>query len=111
MNRVDEVFLQSFGGHVDTPAYDKDISDTDLNINQRVAQFLMLLQQLDESEGGLDALPDPELSEIISGALGVCGFVDPNEAREVVAMVLEALEKRDAVLEAASSGSSPWARN
>jgi len=111
MNKVDEVFLQSFGGHVDTPAYDKDISDTDLNINQRVAQFLMLLQQLDESEGGLEALPDPELSEIISGALGVCGFVDPNEAREVVAMVLEALEKRDAVLEAASSGSSPWARN
>src|SRR5664279_3797304 len=111
MNKVDEVFLQSFGEHADTPAYDKDISDTDLNINQRVAQFLMLLQQLDESEGGLEALPEPELSEIISGALGVCGFVDPNEAREVVAMVFEALEKRDAVLEAASSGSSPWARN
>jgi len=111
MNKVDEVFLQSIGERVDTPAHGMDIPDTDLNINQRVAQFLMLLQQLDESAGGLEALPDAELSEIVSGALGVCGFVDPNEAREVVATVLEVLEKRGAVLEAASSGSSPWARN
>jgi hypothetical protein len=59
----------------------------------------------------LEALPDPELSEIISGALGVCGFVDPNEAREVVAMVLEALEKRDPLPEVASFTSTPFARN
>jgi hypothetical protein len=111
MNKVDEVFLQSFGEHVDSLANGKDISDTDLNLNQRVAQFLTILQQLDESAGGLEALSDPELSEIVSGALGVCGFVDPNEAREVVATVLEVLEKRDPLPEVASFGSSPLARN
>lgn len=111
MNKVDEVFLQSFGEQVDSPANGQDISHTDLNINQRVSQFLMLLQQLDESAGGLEALPDPELSEIVSSALGVCGFVDPNEAREVVATVLEVLEKRDAALQAAGSGSTSFARN
>jgi hypothetical protein len=111
MNKVDEVFLQSFGEHVDSPAYGKDISDTDLTINQRVALFLMLLQQLDESAGGLEALPVPELSEIVSSALGLCGFVDPNEGREVVGAVLEALEKRDPLPEVASSGTSPLARN
>lgn len=111
MNKVDEVLLQSFGKQVDTPAKGKNIPDADLNINQRVAQFLMLLQQLDESAGGLESLPDAELSEIVSSALGMCGFVDPNEAREVVATVLEVLEKRDAALQAAGSGSTSFARN
>ncbi len=112
MDKVDEAFLQSFGEHAGPgPAYGRDVSVQDLNINQRVSQFLMLLQQLDESAGGLEALPSSELSEIVSGALGVCGFVDPNEAREVLATVLEVLEKRDPILEVASSGSSPFARN
>ena len=111
MDKVDEVFLRSFEEHAPSPAYGTDVSVQDLNINQRVAQFLMLLHQLDESAGGLEALPASELSEIVSGALGVCGFVDPDEAREVVATVLEVLEKREPILEVASSGSSPFARN
>ena len=85
------------------------VPDQDLNINQRVAQFLMLLQQLDESAGGLGTLAAPEVSEIVSSALGVCGFVDPNETREVIATVLEVLEKQRASPEVASAGSSPSA--
>lgn len=112
MDKVDEIFLRSFEEHAGpSPAYDADVSVQDLNINQRVTQFLMILQQLDESSGGLEALPSHELSEIVSGALELCGFADPNEAREVIAAVLEVLEQREPLLEVASSGSSPFARN
>ncbi len=40
-----------------------------------------LLQQLNESAEGLEALPEPELSEIVSSAIRVCGFIDPIEVR------------------------------
>jgi hypothetical protein len=75
-------------------------SDSDLHIqDKRVAQLLVLLQQIDESAEGLDALPKPELSEIVSSAIGVCGFVDPIEAREVIATVLDALDIQDPIPE------------
>ena len=54
---------------------------------------MMLLQQIDESARGLDDVPMDELSEMVSSALGLCGFVDPNEARDAIAQVLEAIEK------------------
>ncbi len=71
------------------------VSDGDLNINQRMAQLMMLLQQIDESARGLDEVPMDELSEMVASALGVCGFVDPNEARDAIAQVLEAIERTD----------------
>jgi hypothetical protein len=112
MDKVDEGFLRCFreqrgSGH----ANGLDVSDEDLNINQRLAKFLMLLQQLDECAGGLGALPPSELSEVVASALGVCGFVDPKETREVVATVLDVLKKPEPIPEVVSFGSSPFARS
>ncbi len=111
MDKGDEAFLQCFreqGGP--SHANGLDVSDEDLNISQRVAKFLMLLQQLDESAGGLGSLSPVEVSEIVSGALGVCGFVDPKETREVIATVLDALKKPEPIPEVASARASPFAR-
>ena len=77
------VFAKTF------PNSDSDIQD------KRVAQLLVLLEQLDESAGGLGALPEPELGEVVSSAVRLCGFLNPIEARYVIATVLEALEMRD----------------
>jgi hypothetical protein len=93
------------------PAFGESISDPDWNINQRVAQLLMLLQQLDECSGGLGTLPAPELSEVVSSALGLCGFVDPIEARDVIATILEAVESPDSTAEVLRFGSAPVRRN
>ncbi len=112
MDKVDAGFLRSRGEHDGpSPAYDWDGLDQDLNINQRVAQFLTLMQRVDESAGGLRTLAAPEVREIVSSALGVCGFVNPNETREVIDTVLEVLENRERVPEVASADSSPLPRN
>jgi hypothetical protein len=76
------VFAKTF------PNSDSDIQD------KRVAQLLVLLQQLDESAGGLGVFPEPELREVVSSAVRLCGFLDPIELRDWIATVLEALEMR-----------------
>jgi hypothetical protein len=38
------------------------------------------------------AYSEPELSEIISGAVGMCGFVNPIEAQDVIDVVLEVIQ-------------------
>jgi hypothetical protein len=68
-------------------------SDSDIQ-DKRVAQLMVLLQQLDESAGGLGAFPEPELREVVSSAVRLCGFLNPIEVRDVIATVLEALEMR-----------------
>jgi hypothetical protein len=75
-------------------------SDSDWDVqDKRVAQLLVLLQQLHESAGGLRALPKPELSEVVSSAVRLCGFVNPIEARDVIDTVLAALEMKDPIPE------------
>jgi hypothetical protein len=101
MDKVDKVFLHSSAQHIcPNPAFGKTVSDADFYIkDKRVAQLLVLLQQLHESAGGLGALPKPELSEVVSSAVGVCGFVNPNEARDVIVTVLDAIEMQDPIPE------------
>jgi hypothetical protein len=78
----------------------KACSDSPLSLDdKRVGRLLLLLQQLQESAGRLAALPRPELDEIVSSAVRLCGFVNPIEEREVVTTVLGALEIEDSVLE------------
>jgi hypothetical protein len=67
--------------------------------DKRVAQLLVLLRQLNDCSGGLAALPKSELVEIISSAVGICGFLNPLEAHDVIATVLDALEIRDPIPE------------
>jgi hypothetical protein len=96
MDKVDALFLHSSVEHMGlNRVFGKTCSDSDLQIHDtRVDQLLVLLEQLDETAEGLEKLPKPELSEIVSSAIRMCGFVDPIEAREVIAIVLDAIEIR-----------------
>jgi hypothetical protein len=67
--------------------------------DKRVAQLLVLLRQLQRSAGGLCGLPRPELTEIVSSAAHLCGFVNPIESREVITSVLDALEMKEPMSE------------
>jgi hypothetical protein len=94
MDKAIQLFFHSFaeprrpnhavaGVYFDAPLYIKD---------KRVAQLSVLLRQLQESVGGLGALPKPELFEIISSAVQLCGFVNPNEMQAVIVTVLDAFD-------------------
>jgi len=48
---------------------------------------------------GLGALPETELGEVIASAVRLCGFLNPIEARDVSATVLEALKMEDPIPE------------
>jgi hypothetical protein len=79
-------------------------SETDSRPNlhvkdRRIARLLILLRQINESTGGLAAFPNPQVSEIVSCAVRLCGLGSSTEAKEVVAAVLEALEIQDAIRE------------
>jgi hypothetical protein len=97
MDKANKFILDAPAVHTwSSSAFSTACSDPDLHIqDQRVSQLLVLLQQIDESAGGLEALPKRELSEIVSSAIRVCGFVDPIEARDVIATVLDAIGVQD----------------
>ena len=79
-------------------AFGKAYSDARLYLkDQRVSQLVVLLQQVQESAGGLGALPQPQLNEIVASAVRLCGFANPILAEDVIATVLEAFEMRDSI--------------
>ncbi|MGA8273064.1 MAG: hypothetical protein WB919_15990 [Candidatus Sulfotelmatobacter sp.] len=63
--------------------------------DMRLARLVMLLRQLHECVDGLGRLPKPELNEIVSSAVRMCGFEDPIEAGDVTDAVLDAIEVQD----------------
>ncbi|MHB8216364.1 MAG: hypothetical protein ACYDDS_09820 [Candidatus Sulfotelmatobacter sp.] len=65
--------------------------------DMRLPLLLVLLEQLDEHVHRLEGLPEFELSEIVSAAVRVCGFVEPMEALQAISTVLQELEMRDPV--------------
>lgn len=99
MNKVGKPFLLYFPEQIcPNAALSRTYSDSSLYLkDQRVAQLLLLLQLLHRNVGGLTELPRPELSEIISSAVGVCGFINPSEAQDVIAIVLNAIEMEDQI--------------
>jgi hypothetical protein len=105
MDKVDALFLHFSVEHMcPNRVFRKTCSDSDLQIHdKRVARLLVLLQLLNESAEGLQALPEPELGEIVSSAIRMSGFVDPIEARDVTAVVLDAIEMQDLIPEEAAS--------
>jgi hypothetical protein len=87
--------FRGFSAHDARPGHTfaKACSEAALYLKDRkVAQLLLLLRQLNETTGGLVALPKAELREVVSSAVGVSGFVNPLEVQEVIAAVLEAFE-------------------
>ena|SRR6478672_11590304 len=101
MDTGNRLFLLSYLEHISpNNAFGKAFSNSNWDIqDKRVAQLLVLLQQLDESAGGVGGLPEPELREVVSSAVRLSGFLNPIEARDVIATVLEALEMRAPILE------------
>jgi hypothetical protein len=97
MGKLDESFLYSSAEQMySSAALGKIYSDSHLHLkDRRVAQLLVLLRLLHQSPGGLRAVPMPELHEIVTCAVRLSDFVNPAEARTVVATVLEALETPD----------------
>jgi hypothetical protein len=98
MDKVDALFLHSSVEHMSlNRVFGKTCSDSDLQIHDtRVARLLVLLQQLDESAEGLGG-------ESVCSVIRVCGFVDPIEARDVIAIVLDAIAMQDLIPEGAAS--------
>jgi hypothetical protein len=101
MNKGNRLLLHSSPEHVSpNNAFDIALPPSDLDIqDNRVVQLLVLLQQLNTSAGGLGALPDTELGEVIASAVRLCGFLNPIEERDVSATVLEALKMKDPIPE------------
>ena len=62
--------------------------------------MLGVLHELGEFVAGLEELPNAELSDLVSGAILACGFVDPKEARYAIAAVLETMEGGNPISEA-----------
>jgi len=76
-----------------TSAVARAYSDSALYLkDKRVAQLVLLLRLLHQDVGRFAELPKPELSEIISSAVGMCGFVNPIEAQDVIDTVLEVIQ-------------------
>jgi hypothetical protein len=68
-------------------------SDSSLYLkDKRVAQLVLLLRLLHRDVGEFATLPQSELREIISSAVGVCGVANPVEAQDVIEVVLEVFE-------------------
>ena len=103
MDKVNVLFLHSSVEHLcPNRGFGKACSDLHVDF-RRAARLLVLLQQLDESVGGLKTLPEPELSEIVSTAIRVSGFVDLIEAGDVIAVVLDAIKMQDPIREGVTS--------
>jgi hypothetical protein len=103
MDKLDALLLYFAVEHMCAgQAFDKTCADLHVD-DKRVAWLLVLVKQLDESAAGLEMLHEPELNEIVSSAIRVCGFVDPIEARDVIAIVLDAIEMQAPIREEAAS--------
>jgi len=103
MEKLDAMLLYFAVEHICTSqAFDETSADLHVD-DKRVARLLVLLKQLKESSAGLEALPEPVRSEIVSSAIQVCGFVDPIEARDVLAIVLDVIEMQAPIREEAAS--------
>jgi hypothetical protein len=94
MDKINNLLVDSSVVQIFPDTAFDSFSNSDVYIpDKRVASLLILLQQLDEAAAGLGALPEPELGEIVSSAIHLCGFADPIEARDVIAAVLDALKE------------------
>jgi hypothetical protein len=103
MDKLNEVFLHSCVQHIwANQPFENACADLHVN-DKRVARLVVVLKQLHESAEGLEALPEPEGSEIVSSAIRLSGFVDPVEARYVIAIVLDAIEMKSPIPEEGAS--------
>ncbi len=65
--------------------------------DERMARLLLLLRQLHDSTGSFWVFPNSELRDVIACAVGLCGFYNPVEARDVVSAIVEAIGPEDPI--------------
>lgn len=68
------------------PAVPLAITDT------RVAQLLVVLEEIDSHVKKLEAYSDRQLSDLVVDAALACGFSDPAEAQNAIGAILRAIE-------------------
>jgi hypothetical protein len=97
MHKISDPFPLSSAGKLGPDRAHRSVYyDSSLHIkDHRISELLLLLQRVQESTGGLGALPELQLTEIVTGAVSLCGFVNPVLAQDVIATVLESLEMED----------------
>jgi hypothetical protein len=97
MYKLSDPFPHSFAGQLAPDRARGNVySDSSLHIkDHRVSQLLVLLQRIQESTGGLGTLPEPQLTEIVTSAVSLCGFVNPVAAQDVIDTILESVEMED----------------
>lgn len=82
------------------PEFDAGRSDRKIHIaDPRMARLLLLLHEIDHAVAGLEELPQTDLIDLVSSAILASGFVDGFEARCAISAILEAIERRDPMLE------------
>jgi hypothetical protein len=94
MKEMDERSLKSTNeSTLRTKEFDADSLEHEIRItDQRVAQLLLVLHEIDVCIKGLEQFSEPQLSELVGEAVLSCGFTDPTEARFALASVLKAIE-------------------
>jgi hypothetical protein len=101
MGKADTIFLTFPVEQIcsDRPLGEACLTSSRQIKDKRLSRLLVVLRQLNESLPGLEVLPETDVSEIVFAALRVCGYVEPMEALEVIAAVLEVIETQDPIPE------------
>lgn len=93
MDKVNELLLHSSMPVNPNDMVCKTYFDSPLHISdKRIAQLSLLLLQLCESLGALEAVPQPELFEIVTCAVSLCGFANTVDTLDVIAYILDSLQ-------------------
>jgi hypothetical protein len=89
-------------------SFGQGVSTLDFHVlDERLSRLLILLRQLTKSLPVLESIPEVELTEIVYGAIHLCGFVDPIEAEYAIENVLLALEAQSVSASRCSGWSEP----
>lgn len=63
--------------------------------DERVAQLLIVLHEIDVGIKTVKAFPEHELDQIVAYAILACGFKDFGEARSAIGPVLDTMELQE----------------
>jgi hypothetical protein len=100
MDEIDNPFVYPFTESRLSSEFNKTCLHRKVQIaDKKIVRLLLVLHELDESVAELGGLPDATLSELVSSAIVACGFLDPIEAWQAIAVILETIEMRDPMTE------------
>lgn len=93
MNKTNESAVISF---LPMSQFQADLVEDRIRIrDQRVAQLLIVLHEIDAGIKTMKTFPEHELNQIVANAILACGFKDFGEARSALGPVLDAMELQE----------------